>query len=144
MVHLGNEPLGSGDETVVFLKIRTKRLGESLWFQGKFSEGSELWVDPSPAVLGKKATLANHNYWSLAVLTALTRTWLSGRELWERSGLALQAHVLLKQLHCAFFARGKMGTKPPLVALSAAQVQTGPLWERQLENWESLLKVFGF
>lgn len=50
---------------------------------------------------------------------------------------------MLKQPHCVFFDRGKMATKPPLAALSAAQVQTGTLWERQLEHWESLLTGFG-
>lgn len=37
MMNLGNQLLGSEGETdVAFLKIRTKRLGEALWFQKKF------------------------------------------------------------------------------------------------------------
>lgn len=37
MMNLGNQLLGSeGEKDVAFLKIRTKRLGEDLWFQKKF------------------------------------------------------------------------------------------------------------
>lgn len=58
----------------------------------------------------------------VAVLTALTQTWLSSRELWERTGLALQAPLLLKHLHSVFLARGKMGRKPPPASLATAHM----------------------
>lgn len=42
MVNLGNELLGSEGETdVAFLKVSTKRLGETLWFQEKSLESLE-------------------------------------------------------------------------------------------------------
>lgn len=101
-------------------------MGESLWFQGKSSEGLEIWDDLSLSFLGKeKATQINH---SLLVVTFCS--YCPDINLAQQQGAVgekgtdwlFRHHVLLKQLHCTFFARGKMRRKPPLAALATAHV----------------------
>lgn len=123
-------------QTVAFLKIRTKWLGESLWFQGKSSEGS--------GNLGQSFSFLSGKGEGHTSELQLVVTCCSYRPAWHKAGSAagscggeeeqlFRHHILLKQLHCTFFARRKMGRKPPLAALATAHMQ----------NWSCLGETVG-
>lgn len=139
MVYLGNGLLGTEDEIdCCFSKKGGQNDWENLYgFRGSLQKAWEIWDDLSLSFLGKeKATQMDH---SLLVVTFcsycpdINRSQQQGAVGEKGTDCLFRHHVLLKQLRCTFFARGKMGRKPPLAALATAHVH----------NWSCLGETVG-